>query len=391
MLTEHFIAGLQDSNMREKVLLSTDIRKSKDSVSVLNYIIQLEEVLHQFQQKSKSRPVKMVTEPTRVQNLTVSGDIAQQIRQLENRLSNLEPMVRRPVENRGTERSEQWRTGFQGYCWNCQRKGHRAYNCRWRQPANHLNYHGEQRGRFCRDNRNWKALPRQTNNKIPRPSGVQAVSVSADKLAVNRVSCKEIYVSVNISGKTLLALIDTGAACNLMTASLLDKLNCSVTNKLCKSDKVLMAVNHDQIDVKGVITVSMSGSSFKRKWDQEFQIVGLEGDMCILGMDFLSRTGACIDFSKNCVIVGGETWRFTEKPKVPVRPIRVDGNHQFPPRSETVIYARLEVVEGRVLDSYDGIVESSNNFFERTGLMVARVLCSVDQNRIPVRVLNPTE
>ena len=109
-------------------------------------------------------------------------------------------------------------------------------------------------------------------------------------------------------------------------------------------------------------------------------------DTAILEMDFLSSYGIDVLFSKSCLKVKSETIPcFTRKGDVKCSIISVVETVEIPPESEMIIKGRAV---GPI--SYDsvGIVESTEHFVEKTGLLRAKAVVQQESNCIPLRLAN---
>ena len=121
----------------------------------------------------------------------------------------------------------------------------------------------------------------------------------------------------------------------------------------------------------------------------EFLVADVPSQEVLLGFDFLHKYGAVVDFAKNeCKIMGKCLPLIVPadlgKPHVVTVPV----DTVIPPRSETIIEGR---VGGVMAPGREGMFEPADSVSEHCNVMVARVVCKVEQGSLPVRVINVTD
>lgn len=100
------------------------------------------------------------------------------------------------------------------------------------------------------------------------------------------------YVTIKINGITAEALVDTGAACSLLSKSFSDKL----IIPLHATNVSLQSVNQGSIDVFGEITVEVQVESAAVEYTF---VVAKIVQSVILGNDFFNKYGALIDYQND--------------------------------------------------------------------------------------------
>ena len=108
----------------------------------------------------------------------------------------------------------------------------------------------------------------------------------------------------------------------------------------------------------------------------------------ILGIDFLSTNRCDVLLSKDHLVLNGEKiacYRSTNEAQPSCCRIALMENVQVPPGTEMI-------VKGRPLDNFDkdsvGILEASETFASRYGLLVAKALVSPKMGKVPLRIMN---
>lgn len=108
----------------------------------------------------------------------------------------------------------------------------------------------------------------------------------------------------------------------------------------------------------------------------------------LLGFDFLCKYGAVVDFGEKESRVMGKLFPLIvpgdlDKPQG----VTVSVDTVIPPRSEAIIAGRVEHAIG---PGQEGMLEPAESVSNHCNVMVARVVCKVEQGTLPVRVLNVT-
>lgn len=195
-----------------------------------------------------------------------------------------------------------------------------------------------------------------------------------------------IYIAAKLGGCDVKLLVDTGAQ-----VSIIPKQRwLTITNGGAPLE------HHE-----GVVRVANGGSMLiLGRWQTvcqfdsltvitEFLVADLEPQEILLGSDFLLKYGVIINLDqKSCRLMGKQI------------PLLVGNNNgmqpcdvivhvdtSVPPRSEVLITGAVEGVP----DSLQGMLEPSSSLYNHCDLLVARVVCRVEQGILPVRVINVTD
>ena len=193
------------------------------------------------------------------------------------------------------------------------------------------------------------------------------------------------YIKGKVGGVETLLLVDSGATLSIIPKSLwLD---------MTKGGSELMGYSGDVAAANG------GGMVILGKWQTvcqldslalvaEFLVADVPAQEILLGFDFLTKYGALLDFGKKeCRVMGKLLPLLVPADMDTPKTVIVSTNTVIPPRSETIIMGKMESVcaPGRV-----GMLEPSDSVANHCNVMVARVVCTIDQDSVPVRVINVT-
>jgi predicted aspartyl protease len=150
-------------------------------------------------------------------------------------------------------------------------------------------YHCGKSGHFRRE------CPQRSNQ--PPATSQDARSTNVRQISSVQASWqRDVYLSASIAGRTCNCLLDTGSEVSLLPASL-------VESSLTQPTRLrLSAANGSQINVQGEATLNMKVGEFNTT------VTGLVSDHIvdiILGIDWLTETGAVWDFRRSRIELGG--------------------------------------------------------------------------------------
>ena len=100
-------------------------------------------------------------------------------------------------------------------------------------------------------------------------------------------------------------LIDTGAACSILSVEIYDSLPASVKFSLSSASPAISLADGQQAKTHGVVHVVVHLGT--KEFQMHVVVAGIE-DEGILGMDFLSQADSHIDIVKNQVSIDGEVF-----------------------------------------------------------------------------------
>ncbi len=183
-----------------------------------------------------------------------------------------------------------------------------------------------------------------------------------------------LQVPVNIAGRNVAALIDSGSQVNILSSQMYDAIPWSCKTRLVSTcnNSVTLADGHS-VNVHGTckITVRMSHGKYR------LPVYVL--DHCsfpmILGSSYLRTKGIVIDYRSSSVQYS------RSKVRLPSRTV-------LPPNSEMFIWAKVSKMLPQGLH---GVCTGTAQTLQYS-LLVSKSLVSVtSQNLVPVKVLNPTD
>lgn len=121
----------------------------------------------------------------------------------------------------------------------------------------------------------------------------------------------------------------------------------------------------------------------------EFLVADVTPQELLLGTDFLSKFGAVIDLGEKCCwLMGKKLPLFSEDGSVQPKVVRVQEDVMLPPRTEVIVPGK---VEGLLPQHYEGMVEPFSLMLPSCDVLVARVVCKVEEGVVPVRVVNVSD
>lgn len=121
----------------------------------------------------------------------------------------------------------------------------------------------------------------------------------------------------------------------------------------------------------------------------EFLVADVTPQELLLGTDFLSKFGAVIDLGDNCCrLMGKKLPLFSEDASVQPKVVRVQKDIMLPPRTESILPGK---VDGLFPQHYEGMLEPMSIMLPNCEVLVARVVCKVEEGVVPVRVINVSE
>ena len=170
-------------------------------------------------------------------------------------------------------------------------------------------------------------------------------------------------LKVMLNGNYYFALIDTGATCSIINKTLTEYLpKCSYKKLQKPSTSILGIGNQTQTILDNIEMDIIIG---KHKFRHTFYVIDNSFSI-ILGMDFLNKYHATLDFSKNLVSIGG----FFHKLEVlPTRStaIRLLGEQIIPPNSSQ--YVRIKM--NKPITTGYMIIKQTQSFIDKfSGLSV---------------------
>lgn len=180
-------------------------------------------------------------------------------------------------------------------------------------------------------------------------------------------------------------LVDTGSNVTILRRDILDHWPREHRPNLIPVNTQLVTATGDYSPFYGKAKVEITIGSQTLQHEILFADIKNDG---ILGVDFLSTNHCDVLLSKDYLVINGEKiacFRSTEDAPPACCRIALSESVKIPPESEII-------VKGRPLDRFDkdgvGIVETSDNFALRYGLLVAKALVCPKLGTVPIRIMN---
>ncbi|MCG8045657.1 MAG: reverse transcriptase domain-containing protein, partial [Candidatus Thiodiazotropha endolucinida] len=193
------------------------------------------------------------------------------------------------------------------------------------------------------------------------------------------------FVAACIQGRSVAFLVDTGSCCTILSKSLLDRWPQETRPRLEPVNMRLVTATGESSPFLGKAEVEITLGNQKLLHEVLFADVKNDG---ILGIDFMIKHKCDVLLSKDHLVLNSERIACFHS-SVAATPsccrVAVLESTKLPPECEII-------VKGRPLDRFDrdstGIVEATECFVNRSGLIVARALVSLEAGTVPIRILN---
>ena len=193
------------------------------------------------------------------------------------------------------------------------------------------------------------------------------------------------FVAGYIHGKSLALLVDTGSCCTILSKALFERWPQETRPSLTPVNLHLVTATGESSTFLGKAVVEITLGTQKLLHDVLFADVKNDG---ILGMDFLTKHRCDMFLSKNHLLLNGEKiacFRSSVDAIPTCSRIAITETVEVPPECEII-------VEGRPLDKVDsnsiGILEATESFVDRSGLLIAKALVCPIFGTVPLRIMN---
>ena len=193
------------------------------------------------------------------------------------------------------------------------------------------------------------------------------------------------FVAGYINDKSLAFLVDTGSCCTILSKALLERWPYETRPCLTPVNLHLVTATGESSPFLGKAEVEVTLGSQKLLHDFLFADIKNDG---ILGMDFLTKHRCDMFLSKNHLLLNGEKlacYRSSVDAVPTSSRIAIAETIEVPPECEII-------VQGRPLDRVDcnsiGVLEATEGFVERNGLLIAKALVCPEFGVVPLRIMN---
>ncbi|MEW8546534.1 MAG: reverse transcriptase domain-containing protein [Candidatus Thiodiazotropha sp.] len=193
------------------------------------------------------------------------------------------------------------------------------------------------------------------------------------------------FVGGYIHGKSLAFLVDTGSCCTILSLTLFESWPQEIRPSLTPVNLHLVTATGESSPFLGKTEIEITLGS--QKLLHEVLIADVKNDG-ILGMDFLTKHSCDMFLSKNHLLLNGEKiacFRSSVEAIPTCSRIAIFETVEVPPECEMI-------VKGRALDRVDssgtGILEATESFVGRSGLLIAKSLVCPEFGVVPLRIMN---
>lgn len=205
-------------------------------------------------------------------------------------------------------------------------------------------------------------------------------------LALRNQTGSGMYLQAKIGGFDSRVLIDTGADVSIIPKSIW----LSFTNggrELKEYFGAASAANGGPMCVVGRWQTVCQFDSLALV--TEFLVADVPTPDVLLGSDFLSKFGAVVDLGNQCCHLLGKKLPLISASDITTpQLVTVHADTIVPPRSEFIISGAVKGFSG---GCGTGMLEPSDSLSKHCAVLVARVVCNVNQGVVPIRVINVTE
>ena len=193
-----------------------------------------------------------------------------------------------------------------------------------------------------------------------------------------------VFAICEVNGKRVTALVDTGAAVTLIHRDIVDKAR-NASTKTRAATRAIVGANNSPLSVHLVaeLDIKLGGIVVKH----EVQVCDdLSQDM-LVGTDILKPNKVVIAFGTGTLEAKGKRDNLVYKSSKEVCRVVVAETITVPPRSMTNITGKVD--RGSVIDRMTGVLEQENRFEERYSTGILKVVATVKDGTIPIRIFNP--
>ena len=209
------------------------------------------------------------------------------------------------------------------------------------------------------------------------------IDIEEENRGVRARPVRDLYVPAVIQGETVMLLVDTGATVTILKPEHYRIIPKERRPPLVKEGVVLRQADGKEVAClgKAVLDVKIGGCC------QTLNVAVADVSHGTLGMDFLVKTGAVVDFGRLEMRIGETIVPCRTAENGPFFPRVVSAcDVQIPPRHEMIVDAMItaNIRRGRV-----GLVEPvKGGPLAENGVLVSKTLVDISSGAFPVKVIN---
>ena len=192
------------------------------------------------------------------------------------------------------------------------------------------------------------------------------------------------FVAGKVHGKTHAFLVDTGSCCTILSKAMLERWPPETRPSLMPVNLHLVTATGESSPFLGKAEVEIMLGSQRLSHNVLFADVKNDG---IIGMDFLTKHRCDMFLSRNHLLLNGEKIAcFRSVDALPTcSRIAILETVEVPPECEILVL-------GKPLDAVDsngtGVLEATESFIDRSGLLIAKALVCPEYGTVPLRIMN---
>ena len=284
---------------------------------------------------------------------------------------------------------------FKGTCFNCQKVGHRARECRI--PVSHVRQtsnRGQSSNRERSPSREraqnaseYRGTARLRGRDSPYPSQTSLVVQTCNSIETARANLKHsLFVEGNFRNEPVPdMLVDTGSAITIASLQLWKRVK-RENEQLLPPDRQFTVANGDSLQVIGQKKIKLQVGSFC-EYCEIYIAQNLVHDF-VLGIDFLHENKIDILNSVNALQIGDELVPTHRKVLGSTNSIVLAQDTTIGPFEEAVLPGEVNDPEGRFAHLKTYLLEPSTNIEQKHDVLVGRSLNKASQQCVPVLVAN---
>ena len=195
-----------------------------------------------------------------------------------------------------------------------------------------------------------------------------------------------MFVSCKVNGSQVNALVDTSASVSILHENFFSRIKRKNT-ELRRTEQTILGANNDPLELCGIAEVEIELG--KTRVQQEVRVCKNLSQLILLGVDFFKPHGCIVDFAAENIELYGEKRPLTCRPSQVVNRITVAESCVTPPRS--MINVSCNVDGGTINNDMVGVLEPEERFEERHDTGIIKVVATISNGRISVRMFNPSD
>ena len=193
------------------------------------------------------------------------------------------------------------------------------------------------------------------------------------------------FVAGKIHDETHAFLVDTSSCCTILSKAMLEKWPPETCPELIPVNLHLVTATGESSPFLGRAEVEIVLGSQRLRHDVLFADVKNDG---ILGMDFLTKHHCDLFLSRNYLLLDGEKivcFRSTVDLMPTCSRVAILETVEVPPECEMLVLGKpLDVIDSNGV----GVLEATEHFVDRSGLMIAKAVVSPEFGTVPLRIMN---